>query len=71
MQFDHVRGVKSFGIGGRVTSRVETLAAEIAKCDVVCANCHAERTHGRGYSSGRPRFDESDEDAALTLWPMR
>lgn len=25
------------------------LEIEIAKCDVVCANCHADRTHKRGY----------------------
>jgi formate-dependent nitrite reductase cytochrome c552 subunit len=23
------------------------LKAEVAKCDVVCSNCHRERTHGR------------------------
>ena len=44
MQFDH-RGEKSFTIG-RTNSdtNMQALLAEIAKCDVVCANCHAERT---------------------------
>lgn len=49
MQFDHVRGEKCLNIGS-ATARVKNLDAlreEIAKCDVVCANCHAERTHSR------------------------
>jgi hypothetical protein len=48
MDFDHVRGVKAFGIG-QATIRpvsIDELAAEIAKCDVVCSNCHRERTFG-------------------------
>jgi hypothetical protein len=50
MQFDHVRGVKKFGIATAL-SRVGTaspsqLRDEIAKCDVVCANCHALRHRG-------------------------
>lgn len=57
MQLDHVpeRGAKSFTIaltytGGvrRVLVTREQLVAEIAKCEVVCGNCHAERTHSRG-----------------------
>lgn len=46
MQFDHVRGTKHFGIANAVNvgpSRARLLA-EIEKCEVVCANCHAERT---------------------------
>ncbi len=48
MQFDHVRGHKEFNIGpiGPTVGR-DRLLAEIAKCEVVCANCHAERTHSR------------------------
>lgn len=50
MQFDHRRGEKSFTVGdantrGMPLAKVER---EIAKCDVVCANCHAERTYQRG-----------------------
>jgi hypothetical protein len=58
MQLDHVpeRGAKSFtvsltytsGRDRRVLCTREQLLEEIAKCDVVCANCHAERTHSRG-----------------------
>ncbi len=48
MDFDHVRGEKLFAIGSmsRATA-VHKLYAEIAKCDVVCANCHRQRTYER------------------------
>ena len=48
MDFDHVRGTKRWEIGrakGAVTTAA--LREEIAKCDVVCANCHRVRTHQR------------------------
>jgi hypothetical protein len=35
-------------------SIVAALRAEIAKCDLVCANCHAERTFGRHVSPRVP-----------------
>lgn len=57
MDFDHRPGEgKTFNIGvsARTVSE-EQLRAEIAKCDVVCANCHRVRTAFRGYSKGRPK----------------
>lgn len=48
MQFDHLSD-KQFTLSrarGQSAS-VETILAEIAKCELVCANCHAERTHSR------------------------
>lgn len=50
LQFDHVRGQKLFDVSslcGQLPSE-RRLRAEIAKCEVVCANCHADRTHHRG-----------------------
>lgn len=47
MDFDHVRGKKSFTIGASFSKPLEELKREVAKCDVVCANCHRIRTHGR------------------------
>lgn len=47
MQFDHVRGRKLFQISTRMSCNLERLKIEIAKCDVVCANCHSIRTHKR------------------------
>jgi hypothetical protein len=42
MQFDHVRGVKSYNIGVGAM-RKPTLEDELAKCELRCANCHAIR----------------------------
>lgn len=50
MQFDHLpeRGAKQYNISElMVSGSTEALKAEAAKCEVVCANCHAERTHER------------------------
>lgn len=45
LEFDHVKG-KTRGISVMLTSAVSiaTLEREIAKCEVVCANCHRRRT---------------------------
>lgn len=47
MDFDHGEQEKRGQISQKVELwPVERLEAEIAKCDVVCANCHRERTYG-------------------------
>lgn len=49
MDFDHVRGVKSFTISKsfkRGSRTYDEVVAEISKTDVVCANCHRIRTYG-------------------------
>lgn len=49
MDFDHVRGVKKYHIAlmvGQARGSRETFEQEIAKCEVVCANCHRLRHHG-------------------------
>ena len=50
LHFDHVpeRGPKRFAIHAGAGYAPDTLAAEIAKCDVVCASCHLKRGHARG-----------------------
>jgi hypothetical protein len=52
MEFDHLDAdSKEFNVSAGVTSRgFGRLMAEIAKCEVVCANCHAERTYQRKQS---------------------
>jgi hypothetical protein len=63
MEFDHARGKKRFNMGkanGLLTNPV--VVAELAKCDVVCANCHRIRTWKR--STERPR-----EVISLPLFP--
>lgn len=48
MQFDHVRGEKLFNLSRTPPAlSVSRLQAEIVKCEVVCANCHALRTARR------------------------
>lgn len=49
MEFDHLPGTKKlFNISEQVGNKsVESLWSEIAKCEVVCANCHAIRTTER------------------------
>lgn len=47
MEFDHVRGEKLFSLHSAGPRTVESLMAEIAKCDLVCANCHRIRTCNR------------------------
>ena len=48
MDFDHRDpSMKSFALSGKVQLKSEeALLREVAKCDVVCANCHRE-THVR------------------------
>jgi hypothetical protein len=48
MQFDHVIEGKRGNISDLVRSGVslDNIQIEIEKCELVCANCHAERTHG-------------------------
>lgn len=48
MHFDHL-GVepKLFTVSQMRTKTKQVILDEIAKCEVVCANCHAERTHNR------------------------
>ncbi len=48
MDFDHRNPAEKLGnIGCGRKWGEPRLRAEIAKCDVVCANCHRERTHGK------------------------
>ena len=48
MDFDHVRDEKRFNISSSYTSYSwKDIIDEIAKCDVVCSNCHRKRTAER------------------------
>lgn len=46
MDFDHVRGEKCMNISAMssTSTSLRKVLAEIAKCDLVCANCHRLRT---------------------------
>ena len=48
MDFDHVRGEKLFPLAHAVRrGSIRQTQAELAKCDVVCANCHRIRHFDR------------------------
>ena len=47
MDFDHCRGKKLFEISKAGAKPLLRIATEIAKCDLVCANCHRIRTASR------------------------
>lgn len=48
MDFDHRDATtKTFCLGGRFSASLKDILAEIAKCDVVCSNCHRTRTRKR------------------------
>lgn len=48
MQFDHIDDNKIGSVSSLARSKsFNTVLAEIAKCELVCANCHATRTYNR------------------------
>jgi hypothetical protein len=58
LEFDHVRGVKRFGVGklARHASSIESLQSEIDKCEVRCRNCHQIVTYERAGGSWQQTF---------------
>lgn len=60
MDFDHVRGEKIDTISRmiRMSYSWENILAEIAKCEVVCSNCHRVRTATRGQWYGAAAAEE-------------
>jgi hypothetical protein len=58
LEFDHVNGQKSHGIADLLSwgFNWSTIEAEIAKCEVRCANCHRIKTieRDRGWRSTQP-----------------
>ena len=61
MDFDHVRGTKKSGVSSLVSINApwEEIQEEIDKCELVCANCHRERTFKR---KGVSQLDYYHED---------
>lgn len=44
LEFDHVRGQKTTEVSKLLTSSLARVKAEVALCDVRCANCHRRKT---------------------------
>ena len=55
MDFDHIaeRGRKVFNLSKAGARLLEAVLAEIAKCDLICANCHRIRSRARASAQGR------------------
>ena len=52
LDFDHARGNKVSNIGQMLDYfTIEDILKEVAKCDIVCSNCHRERTYNRKNNS--------------------
>ena len=49
LEFDHL-GDKSYNVSSMVDHSMKMIQKEIAKCEVVCANCHRRRTAKRASS---------------------
>jgi len=64
MDFDHVRGTKKATVSELVrnSSSWDQIQEEIDKCDLVCSNCHRERTFKR---LGSTQLDYYHEDYQL------
>jgi hypothetical protein len=62
LEFDHINDDKSFTIGKfqETTSSIDVIKAEIDKCEVVCANCHKNRTHTRRTAIAHDKMDLSE-----------
>lgn len=50
MHWDHLRD-KEFTIGTAIRLGYQRILKEIEKCELVCGNCHAERTHQRKHTN--------------------
>lgn len=77
MDFDHVRGEKRWNLAEckRRSVSWQSLKAEIAKCEIVCSNCHRDREWKRQRAQGavgppKPALVGSIPTAGATLLPF-
>lgn len=66
LEFDHIDGDKLFDVSNRLTMSLESVFNEIAKCEVVCSNCHKIRTAKRaGWTLHRNEVQYEEE---MEMW---
>lgn len=68
MDFDHVRGVKVANVSDLMACHPSLVEAEIAKCEVVCANCHRLRTQTRRLDAHVDEAEAYDVLVAMFDW---
>jgi 5-methylcytosine-specific restriction endonuclease McrA len=57
LEFHHTNpNEKDFGISTILTRSIASLKEEVDKCELLCANCHAEE-HQRLYEEGYSQFN--------------
>lgn len=63
MDFDHVRGEKKYNIGSMVGRGLspKLIDEEVAKCELVCSNCHRIRTYARMQMEGVEMSEANSE----------
>jgi hypothetical protein len=67
MDFDHREGeTKLFNLSTARQQGRKKIEEEIAKCDVVCANCHRLRTHRRAGRFDNPQRGAANKGKKLT-----
>lgn len=49
MDFDHINGIKVNHISQMKTASWDKIQEEINKCELVCSNCHRNRTYQRSH----------------------
>ena len=63
MDFDHIGTDKEFNISTMRRRRMafHKIVDEMNKCDVICSNCHRERTNSRVPSTRYKKIEEMDK----------
>lgn len=68
MDFDHVRGEKVRGITEMWSYSRDKVLVELEKCDLVCANCHRERTWQRLHGAPKDARPLACVSCGETVW---
>lgn len=71
MEFDHLpQHVKEFDVSTASNVSLKRMLAEVDKCEVVCKNCHANRTHHRRAHRAAVRpSTERELHESVYSWP--